>query len=343
MIRIALSLVLALPAFAEAQELIPYRAGASWGYASPGGKVKLRPLYDAARPFSEGLALVMKNGRYGFIDAKGREKIKPVYQSAGPFSDGLAPVKLRGRWGYIRRDGSEAHPFTLDEAGIYAGGRAPAKKSGATGLLNPDTEFIPCDYEEIQPFSEGLARVRRGGLYGFVDEECREAAPAVYDNAFPFSGGFASARLRGKYGFILRSALAFKEKDFIDIGPYSEGLAPAKERGGAGERCGYIDPEGGEKIPFSFFMCASFSEGLAPVLRELSGKWGFIDAGGKEAIKPLYDSVTGFSGGIANVSRDGVSFYIDKTGREYLKNSAAGRQKEEPARIPVNMGPRAHE
>ncbi|MDT8286337.1 MAG: WG repeat-containing protein, partial [Elusimicrobiales bacterium] len=100
---------------------------------------------------------------------------------------------------------------------------------------------------------------------------------------------------------------------------YSEGLAPAKDRGGSDERCGYIDAEGNEKIPFRFFMCASFSEGLAPVLRELSGKWGFIDGGGKEVIKPLYDSVTGFDGSLSKVSRDGESFYIDRSGREYIK------------------------
>ncbi|HNT99008.1 MAG TPA: WG repeat-containing protein, partial [Elusimicrobiales bacterium] len=194
MIRSILALALILPAGAAAQDLVPLRAGAKWGYAAPGGKVKIRAGYDAAKPFSEGLALVMKRGRYGFIDAKGRERIKPVYQSAGPFSGGLAPVKLRGRWGYIRSDGSEAHPFTLDEAGVFSGSLAPARKNGVPGLLTKGMDFIPCDYEEIQPFSEGLARVRRGGLYGFVDGECREAAPAVYDAAFPFSGGFAPAR-----------------------------------------------------------------------------------------------------------------------------------------------------
>lgn len=310
---------LMLPAAAAAQELIPYRAGATWGYAAPGGKLKIRARYDTARPFSEGLALVMKKGRYGFIDGRGREKIKAVYQSAGPFAEGLAPVKSRGRWGYIGTDGRKAHPFTLDQAGIFSGGRAPVTKDGNTGLMTKEMKFIPCSYEEIQPFSEGLARVRRGGLYGFVDGRCREATPAVYDEAFPFSGGFASARLRGKYGFILRDSMAFKAKDYIDIGPYSEGLAPAKDRGGSDESCGYIDAEGNKKIDFRFFMCASFSEGLAPVLRELSGKWGFIDAGGKEVIKPLYDSVTGFDGGVSKATREGETFYIDASGREYRK------------------------
>ncbi|MDT8287780.1 MAG: WG repeat-containing protein, partial [Elusimicrobiales bacterium] len=223
MIHIALAFFIALPAAAGAQDLVPYRSGAKWGYAAPGGNLKIRARYDTARPFSEGLALVMKKGRYGFIDDRGREKIKAVYQSAGPFSESLAPVKSRGRWGYIRTDGSEAHYFTLDEAGFFSGGRAPVTKDGETGLMSKGMKFIPCAYEEIQPFSEGLARVRRGGLYGFVDADCREATPAVYDETFPFSGGFASARLRGKYGFILRESMAFKAKDYIGIGPYSEG------------------------------------------------------------------------------------------------------------------------
>src|SRR3989339_1691422 len=87
------------------QALIPFRAGSKWGYSDKAGKLVIPARYNAARPFSEGLALVMSGGKYGFIDAAGREVIKPAYQSAGDFGAGLAPVKLKGSWGYIDKAG----------------------------------------------------------------------------------------------------------------------------------------------------------------------------------------------------------------------------------------------
>ena len=36
--------------------------------------------------------MVLAKGRYGFINAAGTEIIKPAYQTAGEFSEGLAPV-----------------------------------------------------------------------------------------------------------------------------------------------------------------------------------------------------------------------------------------------------------
>ena len=187
-------------------------------------------------------------------------------------------------------------------------------------------EFRPTAYDEIYPPTEGLARVRTNGRYGYIDLAGKEALPAVYEEAFPFNGGFATARLGGKYGFIDRETLIFKEKPYIGIGPYNDGLAPAQGLAAEG-RCGYIDRDGAEVIAFLFTMCASFDEGLAPVLKELRGSWGYIDKTGREVTGFKYTQAGNFSGGLAKVAVKDRVFYIDRAGKEYTDGPGRGPKK----------------
>ena len=93
------------------------------------GKVVIPPVYRCAHPFSEGLALVSRDGvkfeyinkaekrvislnkvrgssfseglamvndnwKYGFIDRTGKTVIKPVYERASEFNDGVSVVRF---------------------------------------------------------------------------------------------------------------------------------------------------------------------------------------------------------------------------------------------------------
>src|SRR5882762_8075332 len=44
---------------------------------------------------------------WGFIDNRGKAVIAPRFEAALPYSEGLAAVKREGRWGYIDRNGLE--------------------------------------------------------------------------------------------------------------------------------------------------------------------------------------------------------------------------------------------
>lgn len=46
-----------------------------------------------------------QDGKWGFIDDEGEIVIKPVFQEAKSFSNGLAAVYDGEKWGFINKDG----------------------------------------------------------------------------------------------------------------------------------------------------------------------------------------------------------------------------------------------
>lgn len=93
-----------------------------WGYIDKNGKMVIKPEYDKAERFSEGLAAVAINGKWGYIDKLGKFVLEPRFNEAMAFNEGLAFVKIggydanaiidviggfdtEGKWGYVDRVG----------------------------------------------------------------------------------------------------------------------------------------------------------------------------------------------------------------------------------------------
>ena len=73
--------------------------------STAGGRTVFRHDYDLAGPFSEGRALVVKDGRYGFVNRGGRETVPSEYRFAQDYSDGLALTVSGDKGGFINRSG----------------------------------------------------------------------------------------------------------------------------------------------------------------------------------------------------------------------------------------------
>ena len=65
-----------------------------YGFIDKNGKVVIEPQFDDTYPFSEGLAMVEKDGKRGYIDKSGKVVIEPQFDEVGDFSEGLAGVAI---------------------------------------------------------------------------------------------------------------------------------------------------------------------------------------------------------------------------------------------------------
>ena len=103
------------------------------GYIDKTGQVVLPIEYDAAFPFSDGLAAVQINGEWGYIDTTGQVVIPLEYHSAGMFSDGLAAIETDAdsKIGFIDKTGQLIIPAEYYSKGTWSGSFAEGLASVA--------------------------------------------------------------------------------------------------------------------------------------------------------------------------------------------------------------------
>lgn len=96
-IIVALLLVSSADAMAQTIDmtLIPYRKGDKWGYATVDKEIVIKPQFNDAGWFSEGLAAVKVGNKYGYINRSGRMVIPARYTVAKSFRKGYMPNKTK--------------------------------------------------------------------------------------------------------------------------------------------------------------------------------------------------------------------------------------------------------
>jgi len=326
----------------EAGNLLPIIKGLKFGYISRSGRMVVKPRFDSARPFSEGLARVEINGRYGFIDTSGRMAVKPVFNMANDFSDGLAAVKipdgscgLCGEWVYINKAGQVViHTKPIVGASNYVGDFSDGFASFYSEVGQPDFPrnlpygyldkngkvVIPAKFGYAEDFHEGLAAVAKDFMrtaWGYINQQGEYMIEPKFSDVGDFQDGLAEVRIGGKWGYIDKAGHMIIEPQFEQASPFSEGYALVK----LNTKFGYIDKSGTVVISPRFEWGSDFSEGLA--VAKLGAKTGYINKEGKFAVPLQFeaDEYGSFSGGIAQVLvRYKVNYtfkigYIDTKGR----------------------------
>ncbi len=205
------------------------------------------------------LSPVSSNGRYGFIDEKGTLAISLQFDDAGPFVNGRATVKLGKKWSCIDSGGNSMDtplgwpgkewPRPPFEAGKLMTVRQYLTDDGQYGFACRTSEklVIPAEYNDAHEFSEGLAAVKPGHLWGFVDE-------------------VGSMRIT---------------PSFADVGDFHDGLVAVSDKTG---RWGYINQTGTLVVDYQFEVALDFINAVGRVRR--NGRWGYLDPEGKWLWEP---------------------------------------------------------
>ena len=178
-----------------------------------------------------------------------------------------------------------------------------------------------------------------GGALSFqlFAQRPEDSVQSVDSGAYPhasFHEGLAAVRIGDKYGYIDRSGQVLIAPRFDYAQIFSEGLA----RIVMNRRSGYIDKTGTIVIAPRFHKAFKFSDGLARVcappshpdllfrIARLLGyedryayPCGYIDRTGKLIIGYQFLPASGFDNGYARVTTlDGRQGYIDHSGKFYL-------------------------
>lgn len=236
--------------------------------------IKLDQYYKLNQ-FYEGLSIVKTKNGFGYIDTKGNVVVKPQYESAGNFEDGLALVsKNRSDFGYINRSGQYAVEPKYYMATNFSNGLAAVKDSGyTTKFLNQDGKKVleikssyTCDN-----FSDGLAIFYEEGKgYGYVNKkgEIVIKPNSIFETLIGFKEGVARFSTKDEVGYIDKKGnILFKiSKDYF-LGYVSDGMIPFYKRGESLTqiRYGFMNIQGEVKVKPQFKEVEPFKGNIARV------------------------------------------------------------------------------
>lgn len=159
------------------------------GYIDRAGNVVIKPRYQMANDFGEGLAAVRIKSQdsWGFIDKDDQRVISPQFHAVGRFSEGLCAVAINGRWGYIDPEGEDVIPRRFDEARQFSDGRAAVRVDDKWGFIDAQGQWaIEPTYDHFDDyasagnpgsFENGLARVTLNGQTIYINSSGEQIWP----------------------------------------------------------------------------------------------------------------------------------------------------------------------
>jgi hypothetical protein len=260
-----------------------------WGYIDTTGKFAITPQFSTSPngyvyPFSDGVAKVEVKGRFGFIDRAGTFVIPPQLLDATEFVDGMARVVMEGHCVYFPEGGCGiANPRFPGASRRDVSAMGPLPPCKFTYIDKSGTLITSQRFDSARDFSEGLAPVQAGKLWGFIDRTGLTVIPPKFEDARPFSSGLSRVLLGGKYGYADKIGTIVISPQFKEAESFSDGLAVVGD--GAG-RYWYINPGGQRSFPGDFAHASPFFKGLAHVqLSQDPETYAYIDTSGRAVFR----------------------------------------------------------
>ena len=185
--------------------------------------------------------------KVGFIDKTGQYAIKPEFDSAWNFREGLAAVSVDGKWGFINQKGQFVIRPQYARAAYFSEGLAAVEKDGKTIFVDSDgNQAIATEYEDAHGFREDRAGVKIGGKWGFIDKQGKGRIEPDFDEVSSFFNGMASVVMDKKFGYINKRGEVVVEPTYgyghFFLGELAGVTFHPEQSDGAGT--GYIDRDG---------------------------------------------------------------------------------------------------
>ena len=288
--------------------------------------------------FREGMLRIQKKDdqqltKYGFVNASGDTLINPVYEEVSEFREGFACVKFNGKRLFIDKQGNLLKLASTVSTGIrydffhsyyfYDGLAVVEDLNGKKGYIDKSGNLvISYQFEDANPFEEGLAAVQQNGKWGYIDKSGKILVKPIYDFAANAANGHMYVTNGSKWGVIDKTGKEIVRPEYDIVMDCGKNLLFKY-----GSKWTCVDPSGNEIFSKNYNEVLDFSKGLAAV--SMNKKWGFMDTSGNEIIPPRYDSVIGgFEGGVDFVQQAGKWSLIDKAGKALgnLKFSAVAEE-----------------
>ena len=193
------------------------RDSPKWGYIDINGNLVIESKYSSASTFRESKAIVefreMKrrdDGKFSFtkssiiINKSGKIIGTPFNMTTTiyPYNDGIACTynhlgKLNLGYNFIDENGNYLIDGTLIDITRFGNGYAGVKIDSTNWVfVDKRMNIISEEYEEVKPFKENYAAIKKDNLWGYIDTTFQVKIPCKYDNCSSFKKGLASFEIK---------------------------------------------------------------------------------------------------------------------------------------------------
>lgn len=287
----------------------------AYGYVDKTGKVVIPFEHnERAGDFHDGLAVVYDsaNAFFGYMDKTGKVVIPCQYSAAKDFENGFGAVMQGRRWTLIDTTGRELIPqeYEIRDGGLSCTPEVARVYQSGSGyaFVNKFGQIVSGGYGETGPFADGMAWVKQGDKYGFVNESGVLVIPCTLQATTDFLDGYAIESTDGNGARnIIDKTGRVTAVISSDIGLYlthaGNGCFRIRSSESGRTRYGFIDYTGREIVPCKYALVGQegiwgtnnldflpFSGGVAAV-KDFDGKWGFVDTSGTEIVPCQYQEI----------------------------------------------------
>lgn len=180
--------------------LLPVIRNGRVGYINMQGREVIPAMYDIlkegqgwARPVSEDRIVVKQNGHYGVIDITNKTVVpfSAAISNIENYRSGMAQLRKNKTTIFIDKNGKEKR-----ESDTSANAKPSAKIDPSDNIALSAPKFEPIrGFTTLQPRQQD-------GKWGFVDDHNIAMITYSFDDVRPFSEGLAGVRIDSEWGFI---------------------------------------------------------------------------------------------------------------------------------------------
>lgn len=193
----------------------------------------------------------------------------------------------------------DSKPKNASGASEFSGAAWMSRNAAPQSPTGTARAQSPARFDEKRDYSEGLAAVRSGNQWGFVDQSGNVVVQPQFAWVSDYSEGFASVCDDSTYqGYIDRQGHFLVRPKYGFAKPFRHGLGEVK----LDMKYGIVDKTGREIIPLKYDDVNIYEGGY--VITELSDKYGLCDKTGKELLKPRYEEIK-IEGSVATYTDNG--------------------------------------
>jgi len=184
----------------------------------------------------------------------------------------LIPYRKGNRWGFCDKEKNIVIPCRYDLVELFTNGLAKVVLNDKSFYIDKNNKFVKeVDERENNSIGYGLYRFNEGGKFGIVDSNNKILLPAIYDQIESFFKGY-----------IIRNGI-------------EETLYNNFARIKSGRKEGLIDCTGKLKIPIEYNLLFSTDSENNLIKAELNFKEGYIDWNNNIIIPFIYEFIGSFS------------------------------------------------